>query len=157
MYELELENRKIATMTVYTLSKAYIVLQETLFQDRYFVMNLAKRYWTAILCRTPVDSCYCILLNVFFVCEKSWIYVNVALFHFRRYICWREIFDAYSNFLFTETWSFVNGFAWHKYEDSGAQQGTFRRREGFLELGHFDKRFMYGIQKKDTGGKKINT
>lgn len=44
MYELESENRKIATMTVYTLSKAYIVLQEALFQDRYFVMNLTKRY-----------------------------------------------------------------------------------------------------------------
>ena len=85
-------------MTVYTLSKAYTVLQETLFQDRYFVMNLTKRYWTAVLCRTPMDSCYCILLNAFFVCEKSWIYVNVALFYFHRYICWREIFDAYSNF-----------------------------------------------------------
>ena len=29
-----------------------------------------------------------------------------------------------------------------------AQPGNFRDRSGFLEYGHFDKHFMYDIQKK---------
>ena len=38
---------------------------------------------------------------------------------------------------------------------TGAQPGLFRGRGGFLELGHFDKRFMYDIQKKDSAGKNF--
>ena len=36
----------------------------------------------------------------------------------------------------------------------GAQTVIFWCRGGFLEQGHFNKRFMYDIQKKDPTGKK---
>ena len=34
---------------------------------------------------------------------------------------------------------------------TGAQLGIFRGRRGFLELGHFNKRIMYNIQKGPVG------
>ena len=38
---------------------------------------------------------------------------------------------------------------------AGAQPEFFGGRRGLLEYGHFDKRFMYGIQKKGPAGKKM--
>ena len=35
---------------------------------------------------------------------------------------------------------------------SGMQQGILLGRGGFLEYGHFYKRFVYGIQKESSAG-----
>ena len=39
--------------------------------------------------------------------------------------------------------------------DAGAQPGIFWGRGGFLEWGHFDKRFMCDTQKKNPAGKRF--
>ena len=39
---------------------------------------------------------------------------------------------------------------------TGAQTGIFQGRGGFLEQGHFYKRFNFSTRKKDGAGKKYS-
>ena len=42
-----------------------------------------------------------------------------------------------------------------KLKVAGAQPEIFRSRTGFLEQKHFDKHFMYDIQKKGSAGENV--